>query len=68
MTPLEFAQRCAAADPSRENAILCLKNLVEDHRETALRAVDLICATFPLGVSDIAKIDAEARRRYPEGV
>lgn len=67
--PVAYAFKCARANPTLPNAILCLKNLVEDQGVPLSRALSAINATFPLGLAEIADMAAEAGRRYgPEAV
>lgn len=69
MTPsqaYEYARGCALARPTVNNAILCLRNLIEEYkldRETAIRET---MNAFPLGMIEQGDIAEEARRRYPE--
>lgn len=63
-----YAFRCAHADPSRANAIMCLRNLVEGQNVPLSKALGAIMAAFPLGLREIADISAEAQKRYAEAV
>lgn len=63
-----YAFKCARADASRNNAIMCLRNLVEDQKVPLSKALGAINAAFPLGLAEIAEISAEAQKRYREAV
>lgn len=66
--PVAYAFCCARANPTRNNAIMCLRNLVEDQKVPLSRALGAILAAFPLGLAEIAEISAEAQKRYAETV
>lgn len=61
-----YAFKCARADASLANAVLCLRNMVEDQHVPLSKALGAIVAAFPLGLRQIADMSAEAQRRYKE--
>ena len=64
MDAFAYALKCATADPSKTNAILCLRNLVEgDGMAWDKAMVPLMCA-FPLGVTEIARIAETAAQKW----
>lgn len=67
MSTLEYALRCAAANPAKTNAILCLRNLIEGDGVGVDRALNAIIATFPLGLNEIEELRATTHERYGEG-
>lgn len=64
-TPMAYAMTCARANPSKVNAILCLRNLVADGVAVDA-ALSAVFGAFPLGLNEIHDISAEARRRFGE--
>lgn len=66
--PVAYAVQCARANPGMANAVLCLRNLIEDRGVPLSRALGAIMQAFPLGVNEIARMSAEAQRRYAEAV
>lgn len=63
-----YAFKCARADASRGNAILCLRVMVEDQGVPLSKALGAIMGAFPLGLREIADITDEAQRRYKEAL
>lgn len=68
MPPAAYASKCARANPTLANAVLCLRNMVEDQGVPLSRALGAIMAAFPIGLNDIARLSQEAERRYGEAV
>ena len=66
--PLDYAVRCARANPSKANAVMCLRNLVEGDHWPHKVALGFVMQAFPIGLNDIADIATQANARYGKGV
>ena len=64
LNPYRYAQKCAFANPTEVNAILCVRKLVEGEGVAYRTAVAAVYAAFPLGITQLGKIAEEADRRY----
>lgn len=67
-TTLEYARECARANPDKVNAILCLRNLIEDRGLSINAAMAAIIATFPLGLVEFEEIREGAACKYPNAL
>ena len=58
------ANKALDREPTERQAILCLRELVEDHQTPVEKAILAIYAAFPLGINALGDIADRARQKY----